>query len=378
MGQPYSINCTVVIGQVLGGLLLAVAMHGHGVIRRYRGFLPVTDETPVVSLNEGNTPLIEAPNIVNALDGTFRLYIKNEGLNPTASFKDRGMTLAVSKAAERRVRAIVCASTGNTSASAAAYAARAGMECIVLIPEGKIAYGKMAQALIHGAKTLEVRGNFDDALDLVRQLGERDDFEIVNSINPFRIQGQKTAAFEVCDVLGDSPDFHFLPVGNAGNISSYWMGYNEYRDAGTSTTLPRMMGWQAGGSAPIVRGEVVQMPETVATAIRIGNPASWQQAVRAAEESSGKIDCVSDDEILDAQRMLARAEGLFVEPASAAGVAGVVKSFSRKEIPADSTVVVTVTGHGLKDPGLAIDNAKAQPKTIDANIQSALDAIGMQ
>ena len=378
MGQPYSINCTVVIGQVLGGLLLAVAMHGHGVIRRYRGFLPVTDETPVVSLNEGNTPLIEAPNIVNALDGTFRLYIKNEGLNPPASFKDRGMTLAVSKAAERRVRAIVCASTGNTSASAAAYAARAGMECIVLIPEGKIAYGKMAQALIHGAKTLEVRGNFDDALDLVRQLGERDDFEIVNSINPFRIQGQKTAAFEVCDVLGDSPDFHFLPVGNAGNISSYWMGYNEYRDAGTSTTLPRMMGWQAGGSAPIVRGEVVQMPETVATAIRIGNPASWQQAVRAAEESSGKIDCVSDDEILDAQRMLARAEGLFVEPASAAGVAGVVKSFSRKEIPADSTVVVTVTGHGLKDPGLAIDNAKAQPKTIDANIQSALDAIGMQ
>ena len=378
MGQPYSINCTVVIGQVLGGLLLAVAMHGHGVIRRYKGFLPVTDETPVVSLNEGNTPLIEAPNIVNALDGTFRLYIKNEGLNPTASFKDRGMTLAVSKAAERRVRAIVCASTGNTSASAAAYAARAGMECIVLIPEGKIAYGKMAQALIHGAKTLEVRGNFDDALGLVRQLGERDDFEIVNSINPFRIQGQKTAAFEVCDVLGDSPDFHFLPVGNAGNITSYWMGYNEYRDAGTSTTLPRMMGWQAEGSAPIVRGEVVQMPETVATAIRIGNPASWQQAVRAAEESSGKIDCVSDDEILDAQRMLARAEGLFVEPASAAGVAGVVKSFSRKEIPDDSTVVVTVTGHGLKDPGLAIDNAKAQPKTIDANIQSALDAIGMQ
>tara|TARA_B100000959_G_scaffold260867_1_gene297845 strand:- start:4145 stop:5206 length:1062 start_codon:yes stop_codon:yes gene_type:complete len=353
-------------------------MHGHGVIRRYKGFLPVTDETPVVSLNEGNTPLIEAPNIVNALDGTFRLYIKNEGLNPTASFKDRGMTLAVSKAAERRVRAIVCASTGNTSASAAAYAARAGMECIVLIPEGKIAYGKMAQALIHGAKTLEVRGNFDDALGLVRQLGERDDFEIVNSINPFRIQGQKTAAFEVCDVLGDSPDFHFLPVGNAGNITSYWMGYNEYRDAGTSTTLPRMMGWQAEGSAPIVRGEVVQMPETVATAIRIGNPASWQQAVRAAEESSGKIDCVSDDEILDAQRMLARAEGLFVEPASAAGVAGVVKSFSRKEIPDDSTVVVTVTGHGLKDPGLAIDNAKAQPKTIDANIQSALDAIGMQ
>jgi len=378
LGQPYSINCTVVIGQVLGGLLLAVAMHGHGVIRRYKGFLPVTDETPVVSLNEGNTPLIEAPNIVNALDGTFRLYIKNEGLNPTASFKDRGMTLAVSKAAERRVRAIVCASTGNTSASAAAYAARAGMECIVLIPEGKIAYGKMAQALIHGAKTLEVRGNFDDALGLVRQLGERDDFEIVNSINPFRIQGQKTAAFEVCDVLGDSPDFHFLPVGNAGNITSYWMGYNEYRDAGTSTTLPRMMGWQAEGSAPIVRGEVVQMPETVATAIRIGNPASWQQAVRAAEESSGKIDCVSDDEILDAQRMLARAEGLFVEPASAAGVAGVVKSFSRKEIPDDSTVVVTVTGHGLKDPGLAIDNAKAQPKTIDANIQSALDAIGMQ
>ncbi len=354
------------------------AMEGSGVIRRYRDFLPITDTTPIISLSEGSTPLIEAPNIVQALGGGFRLFVKYEGLNPTGSFKDRGMTLAVSKAAERGVRAIVCASTGNTSASAAAYAARAGMTCVVLIPEGKIAYGKMAQALIHGARTIEVRGNFDDALEIVRELGKREGIEVVNSINPFRIQGQKTAAFEVCDSLGNAPDMHFLPVGNAGNIASYWMGYKEYHEAGESSNLPRMMGWQAEGAAPIVRGEVVQVPETVATAIRIGNPASWKQAVGAAEESSGAIDTVSDDEILDAHRMLARSEGIFVEPASAAGIAGIVKSHAGGDIVEGSTVVATVTGHGLKDPEIAIDNAKAQSLVVDANMESVLAAIELQ
>ena len=358
-------------------MLAGTPVQDEGVISRYRQFLPVSDSTPVVSLNEGSTPLIEAHGLVEAIGGQFRIFVKFEGLNPTASFKDRGMTLAVSKAAERGAGAIVCASTGNTSASAAAYASRAGMTCVVLIPEGKIAFGKMAQALIHGAITLEVRGNFDDALELVRELGEMKEFEVVNSINPFRIQGQKTAAFEVCDSLGDAPDFHFLPVGNAGNITSYWMGYNEYLEASRSQSLPKMMGWQAEGAAPIVRGEVIQSPETVATAIRIGNPASWEKAVRAAEDSKGAIDSVSDEEILDAHRMLARTEGIFVEPASAAGIAGIVKSHAIGAIPDESTVVVTVTGHGLKDPGLAIDNARAKSTVIDADIDSVMTAIGM-
>ncbi len=325
-------------------------MTGHGVIRRYREFLPVSEATRTVTLNEGGTPLIEAKRIVSEIEGDFRLFIKYEGLNPTASFKDRGMTLAVTKAAERGASIVVCASTGNTSASAAAYAAAAGMTCLVLIPEGKIAYGKMAQALIHGARTLEVRGNFDDALDIVRELGERDEVEVVNSINPFRIQGQKTAAFEVCDVIGDAPDMHFLPVGNAGNITAYWMGYKEYLKAGRSSGLPRMMGWQAEGAAPIVHGAPVENPETIATAIRIGNPASWEHAVKAATESSGAIDMVSDEEILDAHRMLARTAGIFVEPASAAGIAGLLKCHAAGDVPDGSTVVATVTGHGLKTP----------------------------
>ncbi|MEC7708963.1 MAG: threonine synthase [Candidatus Thermoplasmatota archaeon] len=353
-------------------------MGGHGVIQRYRKFLPVSDETCIISLNEGNTPLIESFNLVQALGGGFRMFVKYEGLNPTASFKDRGMTLAVTKAVEKGARAIVCASTGNTSASAAAYAARAGMTCLVLIPEGKISYGKRAQALIHGAKTIEIRGNFDDALELVRELGLRDDFEIVNSINPFRIQGQKTGAFEICDVLGDAPDMHFLPVGNAGNITSYWLGYREYKENGHSNSLPRMMGWQAEGAAPIVRGEPIESPETIATAIRIGNPASWDLASRASEESSGAIDCVSDEEILDAHRLLARTEGLFVEPASAAGIAGIVKSKARGEIPEGSILVVTVTGHGLKDPGIAIDNANTKSVVVESDIESVLEAIGME
>ena len=364
--------------EVHGVLRTGSIMGGHGVIQRYREFLPVSQDTCIISLNEGNTPLIESHNLVQALGGGFRLFIKYEGLNPTASFKDRGMTLAVTKAVEKDVRAIVCASAGNTSASAAAYASRAGLTCVLLIPEGKISYGKMAQALIHGAKTIEVRGNFDEALELVRELGLRDDIEIVNSINPFRIQGQKTAAFEVCDELGASPDMHFLPVGNAGNITSYWLGYKEYKDAERIESLPMMMGWQAEGAAPIVRGEIVDAPETVATAIRIGNPASWRLAIEASEESSGAIDSVSDEEILDAHRMLARTEGIFVEPASAAGIAGIVKSNARGEIPQGSTVVVTVTGHGLKDPAIAIENSATRSVVVEPDLESVLDAIGMQ
>ena len=352
-------------------------MTGHGVIRRYREFLPVSEATRTVTLNEGGTPLIEAKRIVDEIEGDFRLFIKYEGLNPTASFKDRGMTLAVTKAVERGASIVVCASTGNTSASAAAYAAAAGMTCLVLIPEGKIAYGKMAQALIHGARTLEVRGNFDDALDIVRELGERDEVEVVNSINPFRIQGQKTAAFEVCDVLGEAPDMHFLPVGNAGNITAYWMGYKEYLEAGRSSGLPRMMGWQAEGAAPIVHGAPVENPETIATAIRIGNPASWEHAVKAATESSGAIDMVSDEEILDAHRMLARTAGIFVEPASAAGIAGLLKCHAAGGVPDGSTVVATVTGHGLKDPGVAVENSLAESTVVDADLNSVLAVIGL-
>ena len=352
-------------------------MTGHGVIRRYREFLPVSEATRTVTLNEGGTPLIEAKRIVSEIEGDFRLFIKYEGLNPTASFKDRGMTLAVTKAVERGASIVVCASTGNTSASAAAYAAAAGMTCLVLIPEGKIAYGKMAQALIHGARTLEVRGNFDDALDIVRELGERDEVEVVNSINPFRIQGQKTAAFEVCDALGEAPDMHFLPVGNAGNITAYWMGYKEYLEAGRSSGLPRMMGWQAEGAAPIVHGAPVENPETIATAIRIGNPASWEHAVKAATESSGAIDMVSDEEILDAHRMLARTAGIFVEPASAAGIAGLLKCHAAGGVPDGSTVVATVTGHGLKDPGVAVENSLAESTVVDADLDSVLAAIGL-
>jgi len=350
-------------------------MPGQGIIKQYKEFLPINEDTPIISLNEGNTPLIYSKNITNQISGNFNLYIKFEGLNPTASFKDRGMTLAVSKALENGAKAIVCASTGNTSASAAAYAARAGIKCVVLIPEGKIAYGKMAQALIHGAITLEIRGNFDDALLLVRELGKRAEFEIVNSINPFRIQGQKTGAFEICDSLGNAPDMHFLPVGNAGNITSYWMGYNEYRNAGISKSLPKMMGWQADGAASIVRGHIIEKPETIASAIRIGNPASWKLAINAIKESDGSIGSVTDEELLDAQRMLARLEGIFVEPASATGLAGLLKSNSTRQIPAGANVVVTVTGHGLKDPEIAVDNSRAKSIVINPDISSVLKTL---
>jgi len=352
-------------------------MTGHGVIRRYRDFLPVSDTSRIISLNEGGTPLIDASQIVQQIGADFNLLIKHEGLNPTASFKDRGMTLAVTKAVERGAKFLVCASTGNTSASAAAYAAAAGLTCLVLLPEGKIASGKMAQALIHGAQTIEVRGNFDDALEIVRELGQRDDFEVVNSINPFRIEGQKTAAFEVCDELGKAPDMHFLPVGNAGNITAYWRGYKEYHSSSIIPGLPKMMGWQAEGAAPIVRGAVVESPETIATAIRIGNPASWDKASEAAEQSDGTIGMVSDEEILDAHRLLARTVGIFVEPASAAGIAGLLKHHESTGIPTGSTVVVTVTGHGLKDPDLAVENSLAESTIVNPDLNSVLSAIGL-
>src|ERR1051326_6800547 len=299
-----------------------------GVIHRYGAHLPITDATPVITLNEGNTPLIRAPNFVEAIGVYFELYLKYEALNPTCSFKDRGMTVAVSKAAERGAQVVICASTGNTSASAAAYAARAKMKCVVLLPHGKIALGKLAQALMHGAVTVSVQGNFDEALRIVRELGETGQVEVVNSINPVRIEGQKTAAFEICDQLGDAPDFHFLPVGNAGNITAYWKGYQEYHAAELSDTLPRLFGFQAAGAAPIVDGHPIENPSTVATAIRIGNPASWQGARTALDQSNGRIDKVTDEEILAAYKLIARTDGIFTEPASAAALAGIIKSAS--------------------------------------------------
>ncbi len=341
-----------------------------GVIEEYREYLPVTDDTPVVTLREGATPLLPAPRLGERVAA--EVFLKLEGMNPTGSFKDRGMTVAISKAAEAGVKAVVCASTGNTSASAAAYAARAGMECAVIIPDGHIALGKLAQALIHGAKVVQVRGNFDAALEIVRELPKRAPVAVVNSINPHRIAGQKTGAFEIMDVLGDAPDFHCIPVGNAGNITAYWQGYLEYHSAGRATRLPRMLGFQAEGAAPIVTGKPVESPETIATAIRIGNPASWYGATAAASESGGGIGSVSDEEILDAYRFLASEESVFCEAASAASVAGLLKT----GVPEGSRVVCVVTGHGLKDPDLAISQLTV-PVTVDPDLQSVLGAIGL-
>ncbi|MBF0457567.1 MAG: threonine synthase [Nitrospirae bacterium] len=321
-----------------------------GIIARYRDFLPVADAAPVITLNEGNTPLIAAGNLCRQLRFNGRIYFKFDGLNPTGSFKDRGMTMAISKAVEAGARAVICASTGNTSASAAAYAARAGIRSVVIIPEGKIALGKLAQAIIHGASVLQIEGNFDEALSLVRKIVERYPITLVNSINPFRIEGQKTAAFEVCDQLGTAPDYHVLPVGNAGNITAYWKGYKEYKAAGKIETLPKMVGFQAAGAAPIVLGHPVEKPETIASAIRIGNPASWTLAVEAQTQSGGVIDSVTDEEILSAYAMLATTEGIFCEPASAASIAGVIKLNNTGYFPGDSTIVCTLTGAGLKDP----------------------------
>jgi threonine synthase len=328
-----------------------------GIIEHYRRFLPVDDTTPVVTLNEGNTPLIDAPELGDRLGSNIKVYLKFEGANPTGSFKDRGMTLAISKALGQGAKAVICASTGNTAASAAAYAGRAGLKAYVLIPKGAVALGKLSQSVMHGARVIEVIGNFDICLKVVRDLAERDPVRIrlVNSINPDRIAGQKTAAFEICDQLGDAPTHHFLPVGNAGNITAYWAGYNEYTAQGLSTRLPKMMGYQAAESAPIVVGHAIDDPHTVATAIKIGNPASWKGATTARDQSGGIIDMVTDAEILTAYRLIA-AGGIFAEPASAASVAGLIKFGASGGIKPGSVCVCTLTGHGLKDPDTALKN----------------------
>jgi len=340
-----------------------------GIIKEYYEFFPVTEKTPVVTLLEGNTPLIRVNNLTKALNMDLELYLKFDGANPTGSFKDRGMTLAISKALEEGSRAVICASTGNTSASASAYAARAGIKAIVLIPEGKIATGKLVQAMIHGAVVIQIKGNFDQALNIVREIVKEYPITLVNSINPYRIEGQKSAAFEVCDQLGRVPDYHALPVGNAGNISAYWKGYKEYKEKGRTSELPKMLGFQAAGAAPIVLGKPVEKPETIATAIRIGNPASWKTAVQARDESGGIIDMVTDEEILKAYKMIASYEGIFCEPASAASVAGVIKLYSQGYFKKGSTVVCTLTGNGLKDPDTVFKVA-AEPHVLPANIDS--------
>jgi threonine synthase len=350
------------------------AMTWPGVVERYRSHLPLAAETPAVTLLEGNTPLVSAPQLAQALDVAGRLYLKLEGLNPTGSFKDRGMTVAVSKAAAEGSAAVICASTGNTAASAAAYAARAGLKSYVLIPRGKVAAGKLAQAMVHGATVAAIEGNFDQGLELVSAIARAHAVTIVNSINPYRLHGQKTAAFEVCDALGDAPDYHFLPVGNAGNITAYWMGYREYFDGGVIGSKPKLMGFQAAGAAPIVVGHPVESPETVATAIRIGNPASWQGAVAARDESGGSIDAVTDEEILEAYRTVAATEGVFAEPASAAAIAGLAKVNATHRLPATSVIVCTLTGHGLKDPSVAQD-ACPEPTVTPADLNAVLEVL---
>ena len=348
-----------------------------GLIRRYADYLPVNEATPIVTLLEGNTPLIKADRLAREMGEDIELYLKYEGLNPTASFKDRGMTMAVSKAKERGAEVVVCASTGNTSASAAAYAARAGLKCVVLLPNGKIALGKLAQALMYGATTIAIEGNFDDALGIVRELGETGQVEVVNSVNPVRIEGQKTASFEVVDQLGQAPDFHFLPVGNAGNITAYWKGYKEYCDLGFSSSKPRMFGFQAANSAPIVDGSPIENPQTVATAIRIGNPASWVGATNAVKESNGHIGKVTDQEILSTYKQLAQTERIFAEPACAAPLAGLKNCLVNQKIPAGSKIVVTLTGHGLKDPDNAISEAGYTPTVVAPELDAVKDIIGL-
>lgn len=345
-----------------------------GIVDKYRDFLPVSETTPVVTLNEGNTPLIKSRNLRKKLALDIELYFKFDGANPTGSFKDRGMTLALSKAMESSAQAVICASTGNTSASAAAYAARAGIKAIVLIPEGKIALGKLAQALVYGAHVLQVEGNFDEALSIVKALVEKYPITLVNSINPFRLEGQKSAAFEVCDQLGYVPDYHALPVGNAGNITACWKGYKEYRDAKRIASLPVMLGFQAAGAAPIVLGRPVEKPETIATAIRIGNPASWKGAVAARNESGGRIEAVTDNEILSAYKLIASVEGIFCEPASAASLAGVIKLYKENYFRPGVSVVCTLTGNGLKDPDIVFRVSK-EPLKVKADIQSVEKAI---
>jgi threonine synthase len=346
-----------------------------GVIEQYREFLPVTDKTPVVTLLEGNTPLIRTKNLAEAINPKLDIYLKFDGANPTGSFKDRGMTMAISKAVEEGSKAVICASTGNTSASAAAYAARAGIKAFVLIPEGKIALGKLAQAMMHGALVIQVEGNFDEALKIVRAVSDKYPITLVNSVNPFRIEGQTSAAYEICDALGGPPDFHALPVGNAGNISAYWKGYKRYKEAGKINSLPVMNGFQAAGAAPIVLGHPVEKPETIATAIRIGNPASWKTAVAARDESGGVIDMVTDDEILEAYKLVAATEGIFCEPASAASIAGVIKLNKAGYYKGSPRIVCTLTGHGLKDPDTAIKVSK-KPLSVKGTLDEVVKILG--
>ena len=347
-----------------------------GLIEKYRDRLPVHDDTRIISLGEGNTPLIRLNHIPRQLGKDVDIYVKYEGLNPTGSFKDRGMTMAVTKAVDEGAKAIICASTGNTSAAAAAYAARAGIRAFVLIPDGKIAMGKLAQALMHGAVVIQIKGNFDDGMRLVKEVAEHAPVTIVNSINPDRLQGQKTAAFEIVEELGRAPDFHCLPVGNAGNITAHWMGYDEYHHDGIVGTRPKMVGYQAAGSAPFVTGQMVDQPETVATAIRIGHPQSWQLAWNVQKESGGWFDACSDEEILAAQKLLAQAEGIFCEPASATSLAGAMRDIRSGKIPEGSTVVCTLTGHGLKDPDTAIaQSADTKVVTVAAEMDAVRRAI---
>lgn len=352
-----------------------------GIIANYKEYLPVTDKTPIISLEEGNTPLIKADPIAEKIGPGYNVWLKYEGLNPTGSFKDRGMTMAVSKAVEGGSKAVACASTGNTSASAAAYSVRAKIKCIVVIPEGAIALGKLAQALVHGAKVIAIRGNFDEALKIVCELTEKYPITLVNSINPYRIEGQKTGSFEICDALGHAPEYHALPVGNAGNITAYWKGYKEYYDNKKIDSLPKMIGFQAAGSAPIVDGHVIEDPKTLATAIKIGNPASWKQAEEARDQSDGLIDKVTDDEIIEAYKMLANTVGVFAEPASAASVAGVLKKAKEGYFPKLSSgekkdIVCVLTGHGLKDPDRAI-KCLEQPVVVDATLEEVVKQAGV-
>ncbi|OMP28152.1 threonine synthase [Bacillus sp. I-2] len=345
-------------------------MKWNGLIEEFQEFLPVNESTPKLTLNEGNTPLIHLAKLSEKLG--IELHVKTEGVNPTGSFKDRGMVMAVAKAKEEGNDTIMCASTGNTSAAAAAYAARADMKCIVIIPDGKIAFGKLAQAVMYGAEIIAIDGNFDDALKIVRSICEKASIALVNSVNPYRIEGQKTAAFEICEQLGSAPDVLAIPVGNAGNITAYWKGFKEYHEK-KGTGLPVMRGFEAEGAAAIVRNEVIEQPETVATAIRIGNPASWKQAVAAADESNGKIDEVTDEEILHAYQLIAREEGVFAEPGSCASIAGVLKQVKSGEIKPGSKVVAVLTGNGLKDPNTAIDISQIKPVTLDADEDQILE-----
>ncbi|MCT1431966.1 threonine synthase [Brachybacterium muris] len=352
-----------------------MAHQWQGVLVEYRDHLPFTAQDTLLTLGEGGTPLVPAPALSEAVGA--EVHIKVEGQNPTGSFKDRGMVSAMTRALNDGATTVVCASTGNTSASAAAYAARAGMTCVVLLPQGKIAAGKLAQAVVHGAKLVQVDGNFDDCLEIARKLHAEHPVELVNSVNPFRLQGQKTAAFEVCDALGRAPDVHVLPVGNAGNISAYWMGYREYREAGITEATPAMWGFQAAGAAPFVAGHPITDPETVATAIRIGAPASWNLAVAARDDSGGLIDAVTDEQILDAQQRLAEEVGVFVEPASAASVAGLLQQAERGLVPAGATIAVTVTGNGLKDTETALSRRDLEPTVLPVDLAAVVEAIGL-